>query len=512
MKNIIKYIPKIVLMIAMICISQACVDLEEDVSGVLSIENLSGEGDITAALAPIYRIMSQAYGEPHAAGVPTYGSDDRTTWWAGNKAPLRVFDRFDYGSGENSDINWLPRGWDRHWKVIYYANTLIEGLKTSTADPEIVAIADGEARFLRALAYFNLVRIHGNMPILLDGDVPTGEEQRATVLENYGHIEEDLLIAEANLPAPDAVRAPGNASLGAAKSLLAHLYLTWGGWPVKDNSKLAMAASKAKEVIDLNYYELLPIDELWLLSNQNSKESVFSVQFSEVENIRNGWAVSSSFHEARGWSDMYPELQFFNDFPEGPRKDYTFHTEIPQRGVAQGKIFTKDPPTKPWPESQRKHPMYRKHTISENLEVGNRTADFRAFEVIRYAEVLLIFAEATARSGGETAESIEALNQVKRRAMGLPYMDSAPSVDVATATVNEILDEKGWELAGEDTRWYDLIRSETLEEVTLKRDPAENVDLVRQPTKAQYIAPIPFAAISTSKLIQNPEGFSVSGE
>ena len=69
----------------------------------------------------------------------------------------RLFDRFDYGSGENSDINWLPRGWDRHWKVIYYANSLVEGLKTSTAPEEIVKIADGEARFLRALAYFNLV-------------------------------------------------------------------------------------------------------------------------------------------------------------------------------------------------------------------------------------------------------------------------------------------------------------------------------------------------------------------
>ena len=511
MKNIFKYIPKIVLMIALICVSQACVDLEEDVSGVLSIENLSGEGDIAAALAPVYREMQVAYKEPHAGGVATYGGDDRTTWWAGNKSPLRVFDRFDYGSGENSDINWLPRGWDSYWKVIYYANTLIEGLKTSTATADLVKVADGEARFLRALAYFNLVRTYGNVPILLDGDVPTGEEQRATVLANYGHIEEDLLIAEANLPAPDAVKAPGRASVAAAKSLLAHVYLTWAGWPLKDNSKLTLAALKASEVIGLNYFELLPIDELWLLSNQNSKESVFSVQFSEAEDIKNGWAVSTSFHESRGWSDMYPELQFFNDFPEGPRKEYTFYTDIPQRGVKDGKIFTKDPPTKPWQDSQRKHPMYRKFGISENLEVGNRTADYRAFEVIRYAEVLLIFAEATARLG-ETPGSIEALNQVKRRAMGLPFRDPAPGVDVATATANEILDEKGWELAGEYTRWFDLIRTETLEAIAAKRDPAENVDLVRQPAKAQYITPIPFTAISTSKLVQNPEGFSISGE
>jgi hypothetical protein len=511
MKNIIKYIPKIVLMIALMCVSQACVDLEEDVSGVLSIENLTGEGDITAALAPIYRGMQVAYSNPHWAGVPTYGGDDRTTWWAGNKGPLRVFDRFDYGSGENSDSNWLPRGWDAYWQVIYYANTLIEGLKTSTAPAEIVSIADGEARFLRALAYFNLVRTHGNMPILLDGDVPTGEEQRATVLENYAHIENDLIIAADNLPAPEAVKVAGRVSAATANALLADFYLTWAGWPVKDNSKLSLAVERANSVIGLNYFELLPMDELWLLSSQNSKESVFSVQFSEVEDMKNGWAVSTSFHEARGWSDMYPELRFFYDFPEGPRKEYTFYTDIPQRGVSGGKIVAKDPPTKPWLESQRKHPMYRKFAISENLTVGNRTAGYRAFEVIRYAEVLLIYAEAQARIG-ETPASISALNQVKRRAMGLPYMDPAPGVDVTTATVNEILDEKGWELAGEYKRWFDLIRSETLEAIAAKRDPAENVTLVRQPTKAQYITPIPFEAISTSKLVQNPEGFSVTGE
>ena len=69
--------------------------------------------------------------------------------------------------------------------------------------------------------------------------------------------------------------------------------------------------------------------------------------------------------------------------------------------------------------------------------------------------------------------------------------------------------KKVGELAGEYKRWYDLIRSETLEEIAAKRDPTEQVDLVRQPTKAQYITPIPFQAISTSNLQQNPEGFKI---
>ena len=203
---------------------------------------------------------------------------------------------------------------------------MIEGLKTSTAPEEVIKTADGEARFLRALAYFHLVRTNGNMPVILDGTTPTGDEVRATVLENYQHIENDLLIAESNLPGPANVSNVGRASAGAAKALLADFYLTWAGWPVKDASKAQLAAAKAKEVIDMAYYELLPISELWKLENQNSKESVFSIQFSEVEDMRSGWPAGTSFHEARGWSDMYPELQFFHDFPEGPsQRIYLLH-------------------------------------------------------------------------------------------------------------------------------------------------------------------------------------------
>jgi starch-binding outer membrane protein, SusD/RagB family len=337
---------------------------------------------------------------------------------------------------------------------------------------------------------------------------PTGEEVRATVLQNYQQIEQDLLIAEANLPKPGATANVGRASSAAAKTLLADLYLTWGGWPVKDNTKFAPAAAKAKEVIDLGFHKLLPIDQLWLLANQNSTESIFAVQFSKTEDMRSAYAVSFSFHEAQGFSDIYPELQFFNSFPEGPRKVATFLTDIPQRTVVNGVIVARNPATLPWQRSQRLHPMYKKFTISEDLTVDARPTGFRAVELYRYAEVLLIFAEAQARIG-ETAASLEALNQVRRRAAGLPYLTANATVDLKTATPNQIVDERGWELAGEYKRWFDLVRTERVEEIAARRDPTEAVKPVRTPTKEQYIAPIPFQAITTSKLTQNPEGFVI---
>ncbi|WP_242157120.1 RagB/SusD family nutrient uptake outer membrane protein [Aestuariivivens sediminis] len=488
-------------------VNVSCLDLEEDTSSLLQVGQIASEADIEANISPIYVSVRRTNNDPHFLRTATYGADDITTWIAGNKAPLRVFDRFDYGSGENSDINWLPVAWDNYWKTIYYCNTLIEGLKTSSAPEALVKLADAEARVFRAHAYLNLVKIYGNVPLILDGYLPTGEEQRATVLANYQQIESDLLIAEVSLPAPGS-ESTGRASAGFAKTVLADLYLTWAGWPVKDNSKYALAASKAKEVIDFNYYTLLPIEELWTFEGALSTETIFSVRYPADESRWGSQGTAFTFHQGRGFSDCFPELRFFNDFPEGPRKDYTFLLDIPNRNAPGGVITPRNPPTIPWEDSDRGHPMYRKYVFAEDLTIFSRPVNFRPYDLYRYAEVLLIYAEAQARVG-ENASSIEALNQVKRRAAGLPYLTPNGTVDVATATPNEIIDEKGWELAAENKRWFDLVRSERVAEMAAKRDPSEPVTLVRMPTAAQYIAPIPFESITLSKLVQNPEGFKI---
>lgn len=503
-----KYINKIILLALVVFTGHSCSNLEEDTSSLLTVGKLNNEADVAANVAPIYRNLLTLHAVPHRVRTATYGADDITTWIAGNKAPFRVFDRFDYGSGENSDIVWLDHAWDGYWKTIYYCNTLIEGLKSSTAPEAVVNFADAEARVFRAYCFLNLVKIYGNVPLILDGLLPTGKEQRATVLENYEQIESDLLIAQESLPIPGS-EATGRASTGFAKAILADLYLTWAGWPVKDNSKYPLAAAKAKEIIDYNYYTLIPIDQLWTLAGAESTETIFSLRFADDRTIFSEVATAYTFHQARGFSDCFPELRFFNDFPEGPRKDATFLLDIPRRNAPGGVITALNPATTPWPESDRAHPMYKKYVLSEDLTFGNRPINFRSIELYRYAEILLIYAEAQARATGANASSLEALNQVKRRAAGFPYAVANGSVDVASATPNEIVDEKGWELAAENKRWFDLVRTERVAEMAAKRDPLEPVDLLRMPTAAQYIAPIPFGSISLSDLEQNPTGFKI---
>ena len=517
MKTITKYITKIVLCVIVLISTLACVNLEEDTSSILAMDNLKDKGAITASLTPIYRQYQEILQNPQMELISAYGADDMTTWWAGNKAPLRVFDQFTYGNGENSDILWLDYAWNGYWKVIYFSNTLIDGLKTSTADVTTVKTADAEARFFRALSYFALVKRYGNMPIIVDGMIPTGDETRATVLENYTQIESDLKIAEANLPDPATVANTGRVSKAIAKALLADVYLTWGGWPLKDATKYTLAAQKAKDVISMNYFQLLPIDQLYLTQSGNSKESIFSIQFSKTENLVNQVPNHYAFHQAGGWSDIYPELQFFNDFPQGPRKDATFYTNIPLYKTVSGLLVPNTPATVAWQSSERFHPMYKKYVISADLSVAYaaKLAGFRPIEICRYAEVLLIYAEASARiSGGNASgDALEALNQVKRRAMGLPYNIPNATVDVTNATADQIITEKGWELAGEHgKRWWDLVRTETVAKVAAHRDPTEQSPLAISPaaiTWKQYIAPIPYAAITSSKLTQNPDGFKI---
>lgn len=501
-RSIMKYIYKILLIVLVVFLNHSCSDLEEDTGSLLTVGKIESEADIATNVAPIYRRLLNMHKDPHFTRTATYGADDITTWIAGNKAPLRVFDRFDYGSGENSDIIWLDHAWDGYWQTIYYCNTLIEGLKTATATEAIIKAADAEARVFRALSYLNLVKIYGNMPLILDGVLPTGKEQRATVLENYQQIESDLLIAEVSLPAP-GLQKPGRASASLAKAVLADLYLTWSGWPVKDANKYPLAAAKAKEIIDYNYYDLIPIEDLWTISGAESRETIFSLRFADDQSIVGQAATAFTFHQGRGFSDCFPEFQFFNDFPAGPRKDFTFLLDIPNRNAPGGVITPKDPATIPWPNSDRAHPMYKKYVLAEDLVFGARPVSFRSIELYRYAEILLIYAEAQARGTGENASSIEALNKVRRRA----YPIGTP--DLTTATPNQIVDEKGWELAAENKRWFDLVRTERVAEMAAKRDASEPVTLIRMPTESQYIAPIPFSSISLSKLVQNPEGFKI---
>jgi hypothetical protein len=112
----------------------------------------------------------------------------------------------------------------------------------------------------------------------------------------------------------------------------------------------------------------------------------------------------------------------------------------------------------------------------------------RTVQVIRYAEVLLVYAEAKAMSGGPDALAYQCLNRVRNRA----GLENVPAGLSNTTFRDMVIDERKWEFAGMEpnARWYDMVRTETVESATAKRDPAEE-PLRNQPNKDRYFAPIP---------------------
>ncbi len=504
-----------ILLLATILVSCNKDFLEEKTYGLIRPSNyFTTLSDLEKCVNALYSNCNTMYNESSMFIVCMAG-DDMTTQAAGNKAAYLQFDLFN--ARDNNDR--LPKSWNNEYATIKQANVIIstiDQIVEPANDPGLLQhqkdLALGQAYFVRALAYFNLVRIFGQVPLVtelgIDYDLP-----KASFKDIYDLIISDLTKAESLVPvdystAPDASdleksTANARADLGAVKSLMASVYLNMAGYPLKDNSKYALAAQKAKEIIDNEGtygYELLSnYGDLWKWENgffnQGNAEDVFACFFnatvgdwSDGGTWANGNANNLAFFPENfgGWADAFAELNFFNEFPEGPRKDGTFLTKGQN---------SPDDPVINWHDFAYKHPYYGKYYNIRGFDSTNmgqyiEWLSSRTVQVIRYAEVLLVYAEAKAMSDGPDQLAYDCLNRVRNRA-GLD--DMTPGLN-GTAFRDSVINERKWEFAGMEpnARWFDMVRTETVESATAKRDPTE-IPLVNQPSKDQYFAPIPAA-------------------
>jgi hypothetical protein len=243
----------------------------------------------------------------------------------------------------------------------------------------------------------------------------------------------------------------------------------------------------AKKVMDNSAAYGFHLVDLAVLWNQQDMpdpaiqaEDVMAFQASaNVGGTNNAFAGASTIPaEEGGWEDYEAEINFFNNFPAGKRKDLTFHT-----------VFTKaDGTTVTWQNSIDYHPYYAKFRVADNTKYYTSIP----VHIMRYAHVLLIYAEAQARANGSAgADAYAALNAVRERA-GLTDLSGLSNDDFLTAVVNE----RAWEFACEGTtRWFDLQRLEMVEVVNdaAHRNPLENKIIANPITKANYWFPVPLA-------------------
>lgn len=337
------------------------------------------------------------------------------------------------------------------YKTIANANVAIDNIPAITMDETKKARFEAEARFVRALLYFNLVRLFGDVPLVLHPVASLSEVNvpKTPAAEVYKQIIADLEYGEQNLSTINAQGDAGRATQASATALLAKVYLT-----TKDYAK---AQEKSKAIINNANFGLLDsYFDVFTPQNKNNKEALFSVQGKGNTGTGNGFAMALFLPRATiplagggtvaGNSADVPTLEFYNSFKPGDlRKNRTFFTEY----NAGGGLVTFKPH---W------YKYFDPGAIT-NLGEGNLN-----YHVIRYPDMLLTYAEALNELNGPTAEAYEAINKVRRRAFGKPLNVPNTEVDLTDglgkdAFLNALLDERRWEFGFEDQRWFDLVRT-----------------------------------------------------
>jgi starch-binding outer membrane protein, SusD/RagB family len=471
----------------------------EDTSTLITTESdaFKDETGLTAALAGAYKPMGQFFVQGYAnasTAAVLMGGDDLTTHKASNKADFREFDQFV----PTNTNQRLPFIWNGAYKSIQQCNNIIANYSSVSGNLATINQIAGEAYFLRAYNYFWIVRLWGKAPLVLNTQTYDPEILKinsSSSVEIYNQIISDLKAAETLVGKKKP--QPGRAALGTVKAILAKVYLQMTGYPLNDNKKYALAAAKAKEVIDNQAtYGLGLMDDfkaLWVsatVNNDGNKEEVFALNFLGpvvTGASANGWVgISARPGEAGGWDDYMCELTFFREFPAGYRKDVTFQTSwINGSGVVI-----------PFSSFQTQRPYYKK------LQ-GNALSPVNAISLPleRFAETYMVFAEAQIMATNNPSDplALEAYNKIRRRGAGLPQNTPNIIVDATTLTQREIITEKGWEFAGEFCRWFDLVRLQMVEEVVAKKDPDELPPL--GPIK--YFLPLPNVEIDVNPNLLN---------
>ncbi|GAB4017264.1 RagB/SusD family nutrient uptake outer membrane protein [Spirosoma koreense] len=344
-----------------------------------------------------------------------------------------------------------------NYVIISRANqilSLIDGTGLTFSSDAVKNNVKGQAQFLRAFAYFDLVRLFGKVPLHLTP--VTGREDAALPLsttdEIYAQIEKDALAASTNLPDKSAQEL-GRATSGAAKTLLANLYITQKKW--------AQAEAQVKDVIASGKYSLMPDYNdafSYTSTNKNNAESVFEIQYMEGSAGYNGNQIyrflpspitAAEIAPIVGTSNPQPTSQESNNIPT---KDLieAYEAGDKRKDISIGTVTLSTSL-----RAEKKYPYIKKYARTHSL--NNNTG--QNWPVYRYAEVLLFMAEAL-NEQGKTGEAAPYLNQVRTRA-GLAATKASSQADMREA----IFKERRVELAFENKRWFDLTRTGRVKEI-----------------------------------------------
>lgn len=375
---------------------------------------------------------------------------------------------------------------------IFRANLVIES--PNFTSPEVDRY-QAEAKFLRAFYHFELFRHFGPIPVVRTLLTPSDvSETRNTMTEVFESIVQDLDEAIQVLPATLSNSEIGRASQTAAKALLGKVYLYWADMDSDDPAKFDLAAQNLQDVVNSGQYQLLDnYNDLFAYGVKNSAESVFEAQHTNLwpsdwswfEGIEGNGVVQlcgirglCADHPlyAPGWGFMLPTSDLYDSYladDEFRRDAAIISVDEIQQTLADSSVnscavavdITETNPVDFTGYWQQKYANYLAYN-GNNTNGGdpNLTKDANTY-LIRYADVLLMLAEALHRGTGSDSDALNYINMVRERAAG-------PGDNTGNfRTAQQVLNDEGWslldliwyerraELAGEGDRWYDLVRS-----------------------------------------------------
>lgn len=356
----------------------------------------------------------------------------------------------------NTDL--LEAEWSANYEGIYRANVVLEKVPGIEMDAELKARILGEAKFIRAWNFYNLVTIFGGVP-LVDRVLAPSEYNipRATADQIWDLIEKDLKEASADLwlRSEYPLSELGRITKGAAQSLLAKTYL----W----RKKYAEAKATAELVVNSNEYVLVNnYADIFIEGGENNAESVFEIQYMNASggnwgrNNANEGSFTNVFTRARGQFGGFgfniPTQEFVDEFFKEGFEDPRLKSTVFRIGEPMGDrgIFTIEATGgSPYIYYSKKY----FNNLSEQAPFGDPAPNGGSNDrVIRYADVLLVHAEAAALSGDENAAR-QSLNQVRSR-VSLPNITASGS-----ALLDAIYRERRIELGLEAHRFFDLVRT-----------------------------------------------------
>ena len=455
--SVIKYLSKVSACGALL-IAAGCSDFldEQDPSNLTPESFYTTATHADAAIAAVYA-DARFYG--NGAGIfssnwqlleaPT----GTTTTETAQNSDLNNLYSLTYDANTGHILNW----WAGAYRVIANANLVLANVPKITMDEAHKNRVLGEARFLRAWAYFYAVRLWGDVPLILEPQTATSEnfsptrEAQETV---YNQIIADLQIAESSgLPWMDAT---GRVSTAAAKSLLAKVYLTMAGYPLQKGVEYyTLAAAKAKEVIDnAGTIDLFPTYlDVHDPTKKNTVEHIFSLQYNAdvAENPMGNMYPNFkpvTYRGPSGTGSTIPTVDFYNSYEPGDLRAVNqqgwFYTSYYTNG--NGAPFELGAPY-----------IFKHFNIIANGTAGVKgtAKDNLNVPMIRFAEVLLIYAEAQNEVSGPTQDAYNALKRIRDRAqLATPDIGS-----FTQASFREAVWKERWhELAFEGITWFDMVR------------------------------------------------------